>query len=55
MYISGVVISKSEFQSSGRGTFSGKGEYEFAFHFWYCEPFVKNQWGEAEDLILLLL
>ena len=33
MYISCLVDSKSEFKSAGRGSFPGRGEYEFAFQF----------------------
>ena len=29
---SGVVVSKSEFQSSGLGSFPGMGECDFVFH-----------------------
>ena len=51
MYISGAVVSKSESQSTSRGLFSRRVEYEFAVHFgiWWT---VKNQWGEPEGLIL---
>ena len=51
--ISGVVVSKWEFQSNAQESLHGRGEYEFALHFWYFQPLVKNRWGEAEDLILL--
>ena len=54
MYISGLMVSKSEFKSSGLRFFPGRREYEFAFQFWYCELYIKNQWGET-DLILLFL
>ena len=34
MHISGVVVSKSEFQSIGHKTFSERREYGYALHFW---------------------
>ena len=32
------MLSKSDLKSSGLRSFPGRGEYEFAFQFWYCEP-----------------
>ena len=50
------MVSKSVFQFSGPTLFPERGEYEFAFRFWCCEPSVKNQWGgEMRGLILLSL
>ena len=50
------MVSKSVFQFSGPTSFPERGEYELAFRFWCCEPFVKKQCGrEIRDLILLSL
>ena len=37
------MLSKSDLKSSGLRSFPGRGEYEFAFQFWYCEPSVENK------------
>ena len=49
------MVSISEFKSRSLRSFLGRGEYEFACQFWYCEPSVKNQWGRDRRLNYILL
>ena len=39
------VVSKSGLKSSGLRSFPGRGEYEFAFQFIYCEAPLKKREG----------
>ena len=53
IYFSGLMVGKSELKSSSSRSFPERGEFEFAFPFWHCEPPLKNQFGEREYLIML--
>ena len=50
----GLMVSKSEFKSHGLRLFPRRGEYEFAFQFWYCEPPAKNICGKDRRPIVIL-
>ena len=47
------MVSKLQLKSSVLRLLPGKGEYEFAFQFWYYEPSLKNQCGDRKGLMLL--
>ena len=47
----GLMVSKSEFQSSNPRLFPRKEEYEIAFQFWYCEPFIVGGGGMEQKSI----
>ena len=49
----GLMVSKSEFKSHSLRSFPRRGEYEFAFQFWYCEPPAKNICGKDRRPIVI--